>query len=193
MEKRIFSVQNNEKMDNLQIAPLRSLDDFILAASRFQVPDVQNWEKVSNRIVSNLLYYQTNYFLSSMIIFILVALTHPQDMAIGIATIGVLFGLSLYLQNLKQELKEFKQRYPKLVIGIIVIFSYSIFYKLGSIMVVFLGMLLPIGFTLAHASLRLRNMKNKLVNASEALGIAKVTPMSLMLNEVGVESDIKVL
>ena len=36
-------------------------------------------------------------------------------------------------------------------------------------------------------------MKNKLVNASEALGLGKTTPMSLILNEVGIEPDLKAL
>ena len=36
-------------------------------------------------------------------------------------------------------------------------------------------------------------MKNKLVNATEALGIAKTTPMGLILNEAGIEPDLKSL
>ena len=36
-------------------------------------------------------------------------------------------------------------------------------------------------------------MKNKLVNASEAMGLSKATPMGIILKEVGVEPDIKSL
>ena len=68
----------------MSLAPLRSLDDFILQGSRFQVPDINQAERCFNRIVSNLLYYQTNYFLSSLIIFLLVTFLHPQQMALGI-------------------------------------------------------------------------------------------------------------
>lgn len=54
------------------IAPLRSLDDFILEAARFQIPNVNDLEKWGNRVTSNLLYYQTNYFLMAILIFMLV-------------------------------------------------------------------------------------------------------------------------
>ena len=40
-----------------------------LSNIRFQVPDYQNLQKFQNRIVSNLIYYQTNYALSAMAIF----------------------------------------------------------------------------------------------------------------------------
>ncbi len=38
---------------------------------------------------------------------------------------------------------------------------------------------------------RLRNMKNKLSNASEVMGLGKKTPMGLFLNELGIEPEFK--
>ena len=38
---------------------------------------------------------------------------------------------------------------------------------------------------------RLRNVKNKLVNVSEAMGLSKQTPMAIFLRELGIESEIK--
>lgn len=58
--------------DDYQIAPLRSLSDFILESARFQIPNVKDFEKWGNRVTNNLLYYQTNYFLMSILIFIIV-------------------------------------------------------------------------------------------------------------------------
>nr|CAI5823983.1 unnamed protein product [Callosobruchus analis] len=57
---------------DFQIPPLRSLDEFLLDAARFQIPNFRDVEKWANRVTSNLLYYQTNYFLMAIIIFILV-------------------------------------------------------------------------------------------------------------------------
>ena len=48
---------------------------------------MQNLDKWANRIVSNLLYYQTNYLVSAMIIFSLVAYAYPQEMLVGIVTV----------------------------------------------------------------------------------------------------------
>jgi len=57
---------------DVKIAPLRSLDDFLLESARFQLPNVKDMEKWGNRVTNNLLYYQSNYFLMSLVIFLLV-------------------------------------------------------------------------------------------------------------------------
>ena len=88
-----------------------------------------------------------------------------------------------------KEVKIIKERHPKNVFGVIGICACAICSGLGSIMVVIMGVGLPVCFSLVHASLRLRNIKNKLVNATESLGIAKITPMSLILNEINVDSE----
>ena len=92
---------------DMEVAPLRTLDDFILTKSRFQVcnieeiyflncipksfnfyllqiPDMNNEDRWFNRIVYNLLYYQTNYLLSALLIFSLVFMSKPQEMFIGL-------------------------------------------------------------------------------------------------------------
>ncbi len=66
------------------VAPLRSLDDFLTSKARFQIPDFNNEERWLNRITHNLLYYQTNYFVSAAVIFAVVAVMSPQKMASGI-------------------------------------------------------------------------------------------------------------
>lgn len=59
-------------MEEVKLPPLRSLDDFILASSRFGFPDFQNKERWNNRIVQNLLYYQTNYMAVAIPVFLMV-------------------------------------------------------------------------------------------------------------------------
>lgn len=59
-------------MDTVELAPLRPLDDFLLQAARFQVPPINDPERWTNRVTSNLLYYQTNYMLLAGLIFLLV-------------------------------------------------------------------------------------------------------------------------
>lgn len=58
--------------NGVELPPLRSLDDFILESARFQIPNVKDLDKWGNRVVQNLLYYQTNYFMMSVIIFLIV-------------------------------------------------------------------------------------------------------------------------
>ena len=59
-------------MENVETAPLRSLDDFLLSSARFQVPNFRDPERCVHRIINNLLYYQSNYFLAAIIIFLIV-------------------------------------------------------------------------------------------------------------------------
>ncbi len=44
----------------LELPPLRSLNDFILDSARFQIPNLKDLDKWGNRVVNNMLYYQTN-------------------------------------------------------------------------------------------------------------------------------------
>lgn len=60
------------KPSEFEYAPLRSLDDFLLESARFQIPNVKDMEKWGKRVTSNLLYYQSNYFLLAIIIFVIV-------------------------------------------------------------------------------------------------------------------------
>ena len=59
-------------MDKLDTAPLRSLEDFLLGSARFQIPNFRDPDRCANRILNNLLYYQSNYFLSAVVIFLIV-------------------------------------------------------------------------------------------------------------------------
>ena len=141
-------------------------------------------------MISNLVYYQTNYFLTTLWIFLTVVIIYPQKMAMGLMPIGVTIRIFFYLQTHNNEVKLLKEKYPKIVFGLIGICTCAICYGIGSVMAILMGVGLPVLFSILHASLRLRNVKNKLVNSSEALGSAKSTPMSMILKEINVESEI---
>ena len=57
---------------DIEIAPLKSMDDFLLNSARFQIPNFKDPDKWTNRVIQNLLYYQTNYFLLAVVIFLVV-------------------------------------------------------------------------------------------------------------------------
>lgn len=57
----------------MKMAPLRRLDDFLLNSARYQLPNFSDIDKWGNRVTNNFLYYQTNYFLLAIMIFLLVA------------------------------------------------------------------------------------------------------------------------
>lgn len=59
-------------MAKVELAPLRPWDDFYPGSERFGKPDVKDLAKWNNRVVSNLLYYQTNYLVLAIAVFLIV-------------------------------------------------------------------------------------------------------------------------
>ncbi|XP_056637283.1 PRA1 family protein 3 isoform X2 [Diorhabda sublineata] len=179
-------MHKKQTSSDFEIAPLRSLGDFLLEAARFQIPNVKDFERWGNRVTQNLLYYQTNYFLMSILIFIIVGIIHPIKMACGILATAVLFMIFVYITNEKASAARFKKRHPIVSIFVIFACAYFLAYMLQSLMVFLLGVLLPVAAIFIHASLRLRNMKNKIANKVESLGL-RTTPMGFFLEEMGLE------
>ncbi|XP_065288439.1 PRA1 family protein 3 isoform X1 [Dermacentor albipictus] len=174
--------------NEVEVAPLRSLDDFLLESARFQLPNVKDLEKWGNRVVNNLLYYQSNYFVLAILAFLAVGILHPSKMLCGMLAVAVAFGLFYYVTNSKRAATKFKRDHPILSILIILAGGYFIVHVLGSVVVFLFGILLPIMLVFIHASMRLRNIKNKLTNKIETIGLKK-TPMGLFLDALGQEPE----
>ncbi|XP_053967628.1 PRA1 family protein 3 [Anastrepha ludens] len=69
---------------NIELAPLRSLDDFIFGSARFQLPNLKDLEKWGNRVVKNLLYYQSNYFLMCLGVYGFMIILNPIKFFLGL-------------------------------------------------------------------------------------------------------------
>ncbi|MED6240159.1 PRA1 protein 3 [Ataeniobius toweri] len=59
-------------MAKVELVPLRSWDDFFPGSERFAKPDFTDMTRWNNRVVSNLLYYQTNYLVLAIAVFLIV-------------------------------------------------------------------------------------------------------------------------
>jgi len=179
-------------MDNLpldlQIAPLRKLDDFLLDTARFQLPDLKNLEKWNHRIAANLLYYQTNYFIAIVIIFIVIGLFAPGKLVFGMLATAFAIALFIYLANQKPVLDGFRRDHPVLSCLVIFALSYFVVYLFKSTTVFLFATVFPIFIMFLHASFRMRNVKNRLNETLDALGVKK-TPMGLALDFLGQKFD----
>lgn len=130
--------------NSMEYAPLRTLDDFLLESARFQIPNFSDWEKWGNRIVSNLLYYQTNYFLMSIIIFILFGVMHPVQIITGFLVMLVIFTVFCYVTNEAGAIGQFKCKHPVVSTGLIFTVSYYLLATvMGSLLVFLLSILVP--------------------------------------------------
>lgn len=168
----------------VEVAALRSLDDFVLESARFQIPNFKDQDKWANRVIQNLLYYQTNYFLGWAIFVVLTILLYPIKMFTGAIAVAAAFGLFQYVTNKKLDARKFKRDHPFFTLGVILIGGYFIMYMLQSVLVMLLAAILPVLLIFIHASLRLRNMKNKLSNKMETIGLKK-SPMGIILEALG--------
>jgi len=176
-------------MAEVKMAPLRPLEDYLLESARFQMPDFQDPERWANRVVNNLLYYQTNYFFTVIIVHLLIGLMNPGQMLLGLVSISAAFAVFVTLSNNRAELRHFKRHHPIACTSVIVMAGYAVMYLFGSIMVFLFGIALPLALVLAHASARMRNTKSKITTKLEKIGFVR-TPMGLLLEALGQEQEV---
>jgi hypothetical protein len=117
-------------------------------------------------------------------------------LGIIVLTIGIM-AFVYSSKSLSNQLKHSKQSksnsyQPYLSLAIIILGGYLIIYHYLSIALLLLCVLLSISLTLIHASMRLRNLKNKINNKVENVGSilgAKKTPMAIILQTINVQSE----
>jgi hypothetical protein len=54
-----------------RVAPFRSINDFFLDG-RWNMPNFSDSARLNNRVINNLVYYQANYFILGIVIFLLI-------------------------------------------------------------------------------------------------------------------------
>ncbi|XP_076640829.1 PRA1 family protein Jwa isoform X2 [Halictus rubicundus] len=164
--------------DGCKLPPLRGLKDFLLEPSGFQLPNFNDFEKWGNRVVNNLIYYQTNYLYMSLSVMLVVGCLHPKELLLGALSGAIMY---LFLLTEHEELCAIRRQYPVVQTIFLIICAGFVLYIVNSIFLILLfTILLPFCVTFIHASLRLRNIKNKLVNKIEGMGIER-TPMGMFL------------
>ncbi|KAK0130570.1 PRA1 family protein 3 [Merluccius polli] len=191
----------------MELAPLRPWDDFFPGTDRFARPDLRDPARWNSRVVSNLLYYQTNYFAAAIVVFVIVGFLNPFGMFLG-GGCGV---PGLHGVGNKTVIKNFKKRNPTLFVAAVMGASYFLLSLFGGVMVFIFGITFPLlceydtapfhhefnprvglpgvnvilkccaAVILIHGSLRLRNMKNRLENKIEGVGLKK-SPMGVLMD-----------
>ncbi|KAM7341230.1 PRA1 family protein Jwa isoform 3-T4 [Cochliomyia hominivorax] len=188
-----MSVDVAEAVHNLAFPPLRTLNDFILGSARFQLPNLQDYDKWGNRVVKNLLYYQTNYFLIFLSIYTLMIILNPLKVLCGVLVQAMIIAIILHSFGGKQKLVGVKlrnisnpnQRWYFLAGSLLI--GYMLLHWLDAILLSSFTLLLPFSITFVHASLRLRNLKNKVTNTMVTLNPS--TPMGVFLDAFNIAAD----
>lgn len=172
----------------VQVAPLRAWDDFFPGSDRFARPDFKDLSNWNNRVVNNLLYYQTNYLMVAAVIITVVGFLNPMNMILGTLVVTALFMGFVWTSNNKEFIRKLKKQYPMMFVLAILILSYFIISLFGGVMVFIFGITFPLLLAFIHASLRLRNFKNKVENKMELAGLKK-TPMGIVLDALDQQEE----
>ncbi|CAF1127946.1 unnamed protein product [Rotaria sp. Silwood1] len=182
---------------DLQFAPFRSLNDFILDAT-WNIPNFSDFPRLNNRIVSNLIYYQTNYFVFGIVLFLLVGINYPVDFLFGLVVVmAVLMGFVYIssaprvgnnpLASVEHFFRSAKEDRPIIVLIALLGISYFILSFLGKLLIFFIGIVLPIQAIILHATCRKRTLANKVANKIDQIGIQS-TPMGIFLSALGLRN-----
>ncbi|OUC46826.1 PRA1 family protein [Trichinella nativa] len=152
----------NSQMCPLEFSPVRTLDDFLLGSARFQAPTFHDAQR---------------------------CLTRPRDMLLGLIATVLSVG-AIYITSTSQaDVVKVKKDHPLVCLAIIVSSMYILFQMFDAVMFAVFALLMPALLILFHASCRLRNVRNKIENKIEALGVKK-SPMGHMLEMCGLHLDL---
>lgn len=165
----------------MELAPLRQWDDFYPGTDRFAKPEFGDVTKWNNRVISNLMYYQTNYFAAAVVVFLIVGFLNPFGMFLGGVVVALVFMGSVWAGENQAMVKNFKKKNPSVFVVCVMVTSYFLLSLCGGVLVFMFGITFPLLLILIHASLRLRNMKNKMENRIEGVGLKK-TPMGIIMD-----------
>lgn len=133
---------------SLQLPPLRSLDDFFLGSARFQLPNLKDLDKWGNRVVKNLLYYQTNYFLMFIAIYTIMAVLHPVKIICGLFVQAMLIAIAIHFFGdapNRRRTTEDPQKWYYLIATLVV--GYFLLYWLNAVLWSLFTLLLPFSST----------------------------------------------
>ncbi|XP_033827142.1 PRA1 family protein 2 [Periophthalmus magnuspinnatus] len=175
-------------MAGVRLPSLRTLEDFILGSARFAVPNVRDLDRWNNRVINNLLYYQSNYLVCALGCVLLVGYLRPLQLCVGAVVISLCFLGFVWAAENQIPVRRFRRNHPTVCVFAILLLCCLLLAVMGSVAVFLLGIATPILLTLVHASVRLRSLKNKLENKLESIGL-KRTPMGLLLEALGQEQE----
>ncbi|KAM7339281.1 PRA1 family protein 2 [Alexandromys fortis] len=175
-------------MSEVRLPPLRALDDFVLGSARLAAPDPGDPQRWCHRVINNLLYYQTNYLLCFGISLALAGYIRPLHTLLSALVVVVALGVLVWAAETRAAVRRCRRSHPAACLAAVLAISLLILGAVGGAFTFLLCITTPVLLILLHASLRLRNLKNKIENKIESIGL-KRTPMGLLLEALGQEQE----
>ncbi|XP_066471374.1 PRA1 family protein 2 [Tiliqua scincoides] len=175
-------------MSEVRLPPVRALEDFLLGSTRLAPPDLRDLQRWHNRVINNLLYYQSNYLLVLGVGLLLGGYFRPVLTLLSGALIALIFVGFVWAAENKAPVRRIRRNYPGTCLFAVLGVAYFLVSLFEGSAAFLFFIALPIALIVVHASLRLRNLKNKIENKMESIGL-KRTPMGLLLEALGQEQE----
>ncbi|KYO28028.1 hypothetical protein Y1Q_0014211 [Alligator mississippiensis] len=138
----------------VQESPLWPWDNFFPRHDSFMQLGLGDMPKWSHHVVSNLLYYQTNYVVLAAAVVSFMGFLHPLNVLLGSAMVVLVFVGFVWVSYNKDILGRFKRQYRTVFMAAIMLSRYFLISCVGAVMVFIFGITLPLLLTFIHASLR---------------------------------------
>ncbi|XP_053153015.1 PRA1 family protein 2 isoform X2 [Hemicordylus capensis] len=100
------------KMSEVRLPPVRALDDFLLGSTRLATPDLRDLQRWHNRVINNLLYYQSNYLLVLGAGLLLGAYFRPMLTLLSGTLITLIFMSFVWTAENKAPVRRIRRNYP---------------------------------------------------------------------------------
>jgi len=144
------------------VAP-RPIDDFLLDKKRYELP--KDVISCNNRLLSNLHYYETNYFIILLLTSLLISYITPAKWFIGLFAIVLSVGSFIYGTSKQPQMKAIYEDHPFLFMALNLLAAYLVVHCLDAVSTFILSITTPLLIIFLHASLRIKG-KESVSNSS---------------------------
>ncbi|PIC36181.1 hypothetical protein B9Z55_015272 [Caenorhabditis nigoni] len=93
-------------MNGVEVPPFRNFHEFLLETNRYERPPFNDFKRWNNRIISNLLYFQTNYFVTIIALFLLHTIYSSQDIFIGLIAVVAVIATLIFAVSADANIKK---------------------------------------------------------------------------------------
>ncbi|CAL8080778.1 unnamed protein product [Calicophoron daubneyi] len=162
----------------MRFLPLRGFSEFLGGAAVFSIPQESSYKE---RIFSNLIYYQSNYFLITVSVLLLSSFLYPFSILVGLAV-----SLGPVLLLMLADVSPSTVRSPKVSIPVIAGATLMLFLVGRHLLYFIITLLLPMLVVLLHSMTRQRNIRSRITRIVESRGpMSRKTPMGYLLEILG--------
>uniref|UniRef100_A0A8D0N4G3 PRA1 family protein n=2 Tax=Sus scrofa TaxID=9823 RepID=A0A8D0N4G3_PIG len=116
------------------------------------------------------------------------AYVRPLHTLLSALVVAVALGMLVWAAETRAAVRRCRRSHPAACLIAVLAVSLLVLWAAGGACTFLLSIAGPVLLILVHASLRLRNLKNKIENKIESIGL-KRTPMGLLLEALGQEQE----